>query len=268
MDYRGARLAVNCSILLTELPLLERPAAARAAGFDAVEFWWPFASATPSDREVDAFVTAVGDAGVQLIGLNGFAGDMPAGERGVLSDPARVGEFRDNLAVLCDIGARLACPGFNLLYGNRRPGLEPAEQAQTAVENLAVAGPALAEFGGTILIEPLSGIPDYPLRTTADALAVVDAARAAGAGNTAFLLDLYHLAANGADPLEALVDRSGDVGHVQLADAPGRGAPGTGSLDVPGLVDAVVRARGDAWIALEYAAPGDPEPFAWLNARG
>jgi hydroxypyruvate isomerase len=76
------RFDVNLSILFTELPLLDRPAAARAAGFDAVEFWWPFDTATPSDAEVDRFVAAIQDAGVQLVGLNFAAGDMPGGERG------------------------------------------------------------------------------------------------------------------------------------------------------------------------------------------
>ena len=80
---------VNCSILFTELPLLERPAAVKRAGFDAVEFWWPFAEAVPADTEVDAFVAAVENAGVQLVGLNFFAGDMPGGDRGLVSWPGR-----------------------------------------------------------------------------------------------------------------------------------------------------------------------------------
>ena len=81
------RYAVNLSILFAELELLERPPAAKAAGFDKVEFWWPFGVAVPSDSEVDRFVQAIEDAGVSLIGLNFFAGDMPAGDRGVLSNP-------------------------------------------------------------------------------------------------------------------------------------------------------------------------------------
>src|SRR3712207_8754282 len=56
------RYEVNCSILFTELPLLERPAAAKEAGFDAVEFWWPFPVAVPSDADIDAFVGTVRDA--------------------------------------------------------------------------------------------------------------------------------------------------------------------------------------------------------------
>lgn len=83
------RYTVNCSILFTDLPLLERPAAARAAGFDGVEFWWPFASSTPELGEVDAFVTAICEAGVQLTGLNFNAGDMPTGDRGLVSWPER-----------------------------------------------------------------------------------------------------------------------------------------------------------------------------------
>src|ERR671937_3060537 len=116
------RYAVNCSILLTELPLLERPAAARAAGFDAVEFWWPFAEPVPPDAEVDRFVRAIEDAGVRLTGLNFAAGDMPAGDRGLASWPGRETEFRDNIDVALGIGERLGTGVFNLLYGNRVEG--------------------------------------------------------------------------------------------------------------------------------------------------
>ena len=120
--------AVNCSILFTELPLLERPAAAKQAGFDAVEFWWPWPVAVPDDAEIDRFVAAVTDAGVQLIGLNFAAGDMPAGDRGLVSWPARSGEFRDNVDVTVGIGERLGCRAFNALYGNRVEGVSAAEQ--------------------------------------------------------------------------------------------------------------------------------------------
>ena len=95
---------VNCSILFTELPLIERPAAAKRAGFDGVEFWWPFAEAVPSEKDIDAFVAAVRDAGVQLVGLNLFAGDMAGGDRGLVSWPARSAEFRDNIDVTVGIG--------------------------------------------------------------------------------------------------------------------------------------------------------------------
>ena len=147
MAERVLPYEVNCSILFTELPLLARPAAAREAGFDAVEFWWPFATAVPSDREVDEFVRAVDGAGVRLAGLNFFAGDMPGGDRGLVSWPARSGEFRDNLEVTVGIGERLGCRAFNALYGNRVEGAGPAAQDDLAVENLALAGRAAARIG-------------------------------------------------------------------------------------------------------------------------
>ncbi|GFG55200.1 hypothetical protein MAGR_66410 [Mycolicibacterium agri] len=81
----GVAYTVNCSILLTDRPLLERPRAVRDAGFDAVEYWWPFVEPVPSDRETEAFIRAITDAGVTLSGLNYAAGDMAGGERGILS---------------------------------------------------------------------------------------------------------------------------------------------------------------------------------------
>ena len=127
MTIESLRYAVNLSMLFTELPLLQRPAAAKAAGFDAVEFWWPFATAVPAEADVDAFITAVTDAEVQLIGLNFFAGDMPGGDRGLVSWPARSGEFRDNIDVTVGIGERLGCRAFNALYGNRTDESTPVD---------------------------------------------------------------------------------------------------------------------------------------------
>src|SRR3954454_13975422 len=168
------RFDVNLSILFTELPLLERPAAAREAGFDAVEFWWPWAEAVPTDAEIDRFVVAVTDAGVQLVGLNFFAGDMPGGDRGLVSWPARSAELRDNIDATVGLGGQLGCRAFNALYGNRVDGVAPQEQDALAAETLALAARAARRIGGTVLVEPVSGAPRYPLLTAADALDAID----------------------------------------------------------------------------------------------
>ncbi|WP_051581417.1 hydroxypyruvate isomerase family protein [Pseudonocardia acaciae] len=253
-------------MLFTELPLLERPAAAAAAGFSAVEFWWPFPVAVPADREVDAFVAAVTDAGVQLAGLNFFAGDMPGGDRGVVSWPKRSAEFRDNVDVTIGIGERLGCRAFNALYGNRIEGADPHEQDELAAINLALAGRAASRIGGTVLVEPVSGAPRYPLRTAADAIGVIDrVAEQADVRNVGFLCDLYHLAVNG-DDLDKVIARYGDrVAHVQIADAPGRGEPGTGELALSRYLGDL-EARGyRGWVGLEYKPANGTEPgLAWL----
>jgi hydroxypyruvate isomerase len=260
------RFAVNLSILFTELPLLERPAAAREAGFGGVEFWWPFADAVPSDREVEDFVRAVEDAGVALTGLNFFAGDMPAGDRGLVSWPARSAEFRDNVDVTVGIGERLGCRAFNALYGNRVDDATPQQQDELAVENLAIAGRAVSRIGGTVLVESCSGAPRYPLLTAADSIAVIDRVeKETGVSDLGFLCDLYHLAVNGED-LDRVIDTYGPrVAHVQIADHPGRNEPGTGELDLDRYLGMLADAGYDGWIGLEYKPSGPSvDSFGWL----
>ncbi|MBC7560727.1 MAG: TIM barrel protein, partial [Dermatophilaceae bacterium] len=148
---------VNCSILFTELPLLERPAAAKSAGFDAIEFWWPFPTATPDQAAVDRFVRAVRDAGVRLIGLNFAAGDMPGGDRGLLSLPGRSADFLASVDIAVGIGAELGTASFNALYGNRVDEVSSREQDDLAAENLAAAAAAAARVSANVLLEPVSG---------------------------------------------------------------------------------------------------------------
>jgi hydroxypyruvate isomerase len=248
-------LDANISMLFTELPMLERPAAARAAGFTAVEAWWPFDAAVPADAEVTAFERAVRDAGTALIALNGFAGDMPAGERGILSWPGRQQEFLDNLDVLLGIGDRLGCRRFNLLYGLRADSAAggAAAQDELALENLTVAARAARRAGAAVLVEPLSALPQYPLRTSADVLGVLNQLPADCADAARLLADVYHQAVNGED-IPAMLDRvHARIGHVQVADVPGRHEPGTGAADLDGWVAALRGLGYQGPIGLEYA---------------
>lgn len=272
VTLHGLRFAVNLSILFTEVPLLERPAAARAAGFDAVEAWWPFPRAVPPAADVDAFVDALDAAGVALIGLNFYAGDMPGGERGVVSWPDRVDDFRAGVAVLTDIALRTGCRSFNALYGQRLPGIDPVTQDDTAAANLAFAADAVDAFGGIVLVEPLTEGENgaYPLRTSGDVLDVIDRVRAGhgrgAAENLRLLLDTYHLTRNGDDPLAVLAAHADRVGHVQIADAPGRGQPGTGGIDFPAVFAALRDAGYDGHVACEYKPVGPSAgSFEWLR---
>lgn len=257
---------VNCSILFTELPLLERPAAARSAGFDAVEFWWPFADAAPADRDVDAFVSAITDAGVQLAGLNLYAGDMATGDRGLVSLPGREPEFRDAVDAAVGIGGRLGVSGFNALYGNRLDGVPSREQDDLAAEHLALAARAAAAIGAQVWVEPLSTADRYPLRTAAD---VHDVLQRVDEPTVTMLADLYHLAVNGDDVEQVITTFGHLIGHVQIADAPGRGEPGTGTLPLTRWLDALHSDGYTGRVSLEYRAATE-DPFGWLpvSARG
>ena len=260
------RYLANCSMLFTEVPLLERPAAAKAAGFDTVEFWWPWPDQpVPADAEVDAFVAAVQDAGVQLAGLNFFAGDLAGPDCGVLSIPVRSQQFRDNVEVTLGIGERLGTTAFNALYGNRVDDATPQEQDDLGAENLAYAAKAADRLGATVLVEPVSGPKPYPLRTATDAVGVVDRVRATGAGNVGFLCDLFHLANNGDDVDAAIASYADRVAHVQIADAPGRGEPGSGNLPLDRWLGELEKSGYAGFVGLEYKpTTSTDESLAWL----
>jgi hydroxypyruvate isomerase len=266
MSDHHLRYLANCSMLFTERPLLERPQAARDAGFDAIEFWWPWPDQpVPTDAEVAGFVAAVRDAGVQLVGLNFFAGDLAGPVCGVLSIPKRAAQFRDNVEVTVGIGEALGVSGFNALYGNRVDGVTPEEQDELAREQLALAAGAAARIGATVLVESVSGPKPYPLRTAADSAAVVQAVRESGPANIGFLCDLFHLANNGDDLPAAIAAYAELTSHVQIADCPGRGEPGTGDLDLDGLLGDLAGRGYDGWVGLEYKPTTDTDTsLGWL----
>ena len=262
----GLRYLANCSMLFTERPLLQRAHAAKEAGFDAIEFWWPWPDQpVPGDRLVDAFVAAVRDAGVALVGLNFFAGDLAGPDCGVLSIPDRAAEFRDNVDVTVGIGEQLGASGFNALYGNRVEGVDAGEQDELGREQLGLAADAASRIGATVLVESVSGPKPYPLRTAADSAAVVRAVREVGHDNVGFLCDLFHLANNGDDVAAAIAANTDVTAHVQIADCPGRGEPGTGDLDLDGLLGALVAHGYTGWVGLEYKPSTDTETsLDWL----
>ncbi|MFE9555224.1 TIM barrel protein [Streptomyces sp. NPDC006703] len=275
MGYTDQRFDVNLSILFTELPLLERPAAAAAAGFTAVELWWPWIETpTPEQAELDALKKALDDAGTQLVGLNFYAGALPGPDRGALSVPGEESDrFRANIEVAADFAASVGCKALNALYGNRVEGADPQVQDSLALENLVLAARAADRVGAILLVETLNKpeSPLYPLVSAPSAIEVIDKVNAAtGLGNAKFLLDIYHLSMNGETPediaevIEAYADKTG---HVQIADNPGRGAPGTGSLPLEELLDQLKKAGYAGWVGLEYKAPDAAASFEWLPAE-
>lgn len=249
------RFAANLSILFPNLAPTERPAAAAAAGFAAVESWWPFHGPTPPVGDLEAFITSLEAAGVTLVALNFYAGDMANGDRGLLSLPARVAEFRASVPTLVTIAERTGCGLFNALYGQRTAGATPDEQDDVALQNLALCAHAVAPLGGRVLIEALARGENgaYPITTAAEAVSVVKRSReVSGAANIELLLDVYHLASNGEDVEAELIRYSGYVGHVQVADVPGRHEPGTGRFNFGRFFEVLDRVDYGGWVGLEY----------------
>ena len=249
-------LCANVSLLFRELDYPDRFAAAAEAGFDSAESWWPFSTAAPDEADIDQLVSTVGQSGIALTGLNFFAGDMAAGERGIVSWIGREEEFQVNLEVVTRIAARTGVRGFNALYGQRQSGVSGSEQDALAVANLSTAVRTVAEFGGTLYIEPLSqGLNGaYPLKSARDAVSVVERVRrSTGLDNIGLLFDTFHLTNNGDDLLAVLDEFASLVAHVQLADSPGRGEPGTGGIAFEPVLTALWNAGYRGTVACEYA---------------
>lgn len=266
---RDARFtySANLSLLFTEHPLLERPAAAAAAGFEHIEMWWPFTGPEPDDREVDALLSAIAGANLTLTGLNFYAGDMAAGERGVASLPDRTGEMTASTRVLLRIAAATGCRFFNLLYGVRDERWSHDEQDAHAIASIRRAAEAVAEVGGTVLLEPLAaGLNgSYPLTEPRQVIDMCEGPLN-GTDNVGLLYDLFHIGSNGLDIVAEVKSSATHIAHVQVADSPGRGEPGTGELPIgPALLElADVGYRG--LVACEYKPTRQTEDtFGWIE---
>lgn len=268
MNTGTLKFAANLSMLYGHLPLLQRPATAAAAGFEAAEIWWPFDSPVPSDRDVDALAAALGDAGLQLVAMNFIEGNMRAGDRGLLSVPGRADQFRDSIATAVAFADRTGCRVLNALYGNRQPGADHGAQDELALENLVAAARAAHQVGASVVLETISRqeAPDYPLSNADATVAMADRVNdASGLPNTGFLCDLYHHGRNGEDIPALLQRHQRRIVHFQIADTPGRGRPGSGVLDYPDFFTHIDASGYDGWIGLEYEPTRDPAvDFDWL----
>jgi hydroxypyruvate isomerase len=253
------RFTANISMLFKEYPLTERFARARSAGFSAVEMWWP------SGEDLSAVERAARDSGVRLTGLNFDAGNMPAGDRGLLSDPERQGAFRENVPIALGIAERLGCDKLNALVGLRIESLPLEEQMALARENVAWAADQAAGQGAIILIEAVNTFENGPylLQSTKQAVEFV---RAVGRPNVKLQYDAYHMQRMEGNLVATIREHLSEIAHVQIADSPGRGEPGTGEIHYPYVFQQLEELGYDGLIGLEYKpSSGDTvESLGWL----
>lgn len=262
------RFAANLSTLFTEVPLLDRPAAAAQCGIDAVELWWPFPTPVPGDRQVDALVSSLADVGVTMAALSLDAGDLAGGERGLVSLPDAVDRFRANLEAAVGIAERTGCRVLNALYGNPVAGVSAAAQDELAVDNLTLAARAAGTIGTTLVIEALNPFdsPHYPLTRTSQALDLVDLVAAAGAPNVGLLYDAYHMQRSEGNLIATIRRHAARFGHVQIADSPDRHQPGTGEIAYERVLQALEDSGYQGYVGLEYLPLGSTqESFGWLT---
>ena len=253
------RLAANLSLLFTELPFLERFDAAARAGFLGVEFQFPYAF------DAAHIARAAQLAGVQVVLHNLPAGDWTAGERGIACDPARVADFRAGVPQALAYARELGVKRLNVLAGICPAGVSREQAEATLVDNLRFAAEALSAEGVRMMVEPINGkdIPGFLLNTAADGLRVLDAV---GASNAYLQYDAYHMQRSQGeltDTLRACLKR---VGHIQIADVPGRHEPGTGEINYAWWLRELDAMGYRGWVGCEYIPQGRTEDgLAWMR---
>ncbi|WP_323118802.1 2-oxo-tetronate isomerase [Burkholderia alba] len=239
------KFAANLTMLFNEVPFLDRFKAAADAGFDAVEFLFPY----PYAKEALAERL---DANCLRLALHNLpAGNWEQGERGIACLPDRIGEFQDGVGRAIDYAKALRVPQLNCLVGIASASAKRDTTFVTIVENLRFAAQALKQEGIRLLVEPCNSydIPGFALNRSSDGLDVI---RAVGSDNLFLQYDIYHMQRMEGELAATLTKHFASIKHVQLADNPGRHEPGTGEINYAYLFALLDSLGYDGYVGCEY----------------
>ncbi len=252
------RFAANLSMMFTEVDFLDRFGAAAAAGFEAVEFLFPY------DYPAEEIKARLDAHGLQVALFNMYPGDWAAGEKGLASLPGREEEFRASVDQALEYARALGCPKLHLMAGLADPG--SADHRARYVEHVRYAADRAAAEGRLIVLEPLNpyNVPGYFLPSVAhvtDLLAEIDRP------NVKLQFDLYHAQLTGGDITHQIERLAALTGHVQIASVPERHEPDRGELYYPYVLAVLDRVGYDGWVGCEYVpAAGTQAGLGWLEA--
>jgi hydroxypyruvate isomerase len=253
------KFSANLSMLYPEVPFLDRFAAAAADGFPAVEYVGPY------DHPPEEVAETLAAHGLAQALFNLPAGDWAAGERGIGCLPGRVEEFRASVDVAIRYGRALGCPKINCLAGIAPEGADPVALGATLVANLKYAAPRLADAGIRLLLEPINtrDIPGFFVSTTHHAERILDAV---GSDNLYIQYDIYHTQVMQGDLVPTYARLRDRIAHIQIADHPGRGEPGTGEINYAFVLPELDRLGYDGYVGCEYRPKaGTSAGLGWMK---
>ncbi|MGB7542823.1 MAG: hydroxypyruvate isomerase [Burkholderiales bacterium] len=253
------RFSANISMLFKEVEFPERFEAAARAGFKAVEIQFPY------DWDKGRLADIAARAGVEVVLINLPAGDRGNSDRGIGCLPSRVAEFRDSVGRAIDYAKALGCRQVNCLAGLAPPDMAGATLRETFISNLRYAAFELGREGMTLLIEPINTrtVPGFYLHHSRQAIAIMDAV---GVSNLKLQYDFFHMQIMEGD-LGGTIEKSlPRIGHMQIADVPGRHEPGTGEIDFAFLFGHIDGLGYRGWVGVEYEPAGRTEDgLAWAR---
>ncbi len=256
------RFAANLSMLFQDHGFLDRFAAAKAAGFGAVEFLFPY------DHPAAEVAERLHGAGLEQALFNLPPGDWAGGERGLAALPGREAEFLASVDRALEYAAALGCRKLHAMAGIPQEGMAEAACREVYLTNLATAAAKLADAGILLLIEPLNqrDMPGYFLKTTTQARQIINTV---GAANLKLQFDVYHTQISEGDLAMRLQGLFPLVGHIQIAGVPGRHEPSVGEINYSYLFGLIDQLGYDGWVGCEYRpADGTLDGLGWAGDYG
>ncbi|PSW18293.1 hydroxypyruvate isomerase [Photobacterium sanctipauli] len=253
------KFAANLSMLFNEFDFLDRFEAAAKAGFQGVEYLFPYAF------EQQALKQKLEQNGLKQVLFNLPAGDWEQGDRGIAVDPSRTEEFKSGVAMAIQYAKALECDQLNCLAGIVPEGVSTEQAEATFVSNLRYAAGELEKAGIKLIIEAINtrDIPGFFLTNTQQALAIIEQV---GSRNIQVQYDIYHMQIMEGDLAQTLSNNLAQIRHVQLADNPGRHEPGTGEINYPFVLQHLDSIGYKGWVGCEYKPKSTTiEGLSWLN---
>jgi hydroxypyruvate isomerase len=246
------RFAANLGWLFQEHAFLDRFAAARRAGFRGVEF------AQPYEYPAAEVAARLRDNGLEFVLINLPMGDKSKGDFGIACRPGREDEFRRGVARGIEYAHAIGVKQLNCISGTAKPGEDRAAMRAILLSNLRLAAREFKAAGLDLLLEPINthDIPGFFVSRQSEGAAIIEET---GADNLGLQFDIYHTVMMGDDPAALLRQHRGVIRHIQFADAPGRGEPGTGSIDFAPLFALIDELGYRGWVSAEYR-PSKPTP--------
>ena len=249
------RASISLEMIYEDEPFLDRIDRVAAHGFDTVEF------GTWSTRDLDAIAARVEehDISVHQIAATRETPLQPEALDRALTDPTK------QEAVVADIEAsvaaadRLDCPNLVVLVGPALDAFSREEMYDSVVTCLREAAPAAEAAGVTLVVEPLNTTVDHPGYFLASSSVGFDVVREVESPAVKLLFVVYHQQVSEGNLIDTMSSNLDDIGHVHVADVPGRHEPGTGELHYANILDALSSAGYDGHVGFEYRPAGDDD---------
>lgn len=253
-----SNFAVNISTIFTDIPFLERFKKARDSGFSFIECQFPYAFS------IEDIQHELLQHELSMVLINLPPGNWEEGDRGIAADPKRVEEFRQSVQDGIKYAKALNVSRIHCMAGIVSSEMDTEEARRVYIENLRYAGAELAKQDMTLFIEPINtyDMPGYFLNDIHLAKGILGIV---GLPNVKLQFDFYHMERIYGDSLSVYQQFAGIVGHVQIADVPGRHEPGTGIMDYQKIATYLNKTH-QGYIGLEYTPLGDSkDSFEWLR---